>query len=57
MKGAKNLLLVGLTAGVFSSSVTWALRENAWLVLPVFLICAMVVGWFWASKYKRKWKY
>ena len=50
------MLLVGLTAGVFSSSVTWALRENAWLVLPVFLICAMVVGWFWASKYKRKWK-
>ena len=56
MKGLKNLLLVGLTAGVFSTCVTWALRQNAWLVLPAFLVCVMVVGWFWASKYKRKWK-
>lgn len=56
MNGFKKLLLVGLTAGVFSSSVTWALRENAWLVLPVFLVTTMAVGWFWAAKYKRKWK-
>lgn len=56
MNGLKKLLLVGLTAGVFSSSVTWALRENTWLVLPVFLVCVMTIGWFWAATYKRKWK-
>lgn len=56
MKGIPKLLLIGLTAGVFSSSVTWALRENAWLVLPVFLVSTMVVGWFWAARFKRKWK-
>jgi hypothetical protein len=56
MKGLKKLLLVGLTAGVFSSSVTWALRENAWLVLPVFIVCVIVVGWTWDSKFKRKWR-
>ena len=56
MKGITRLLPLGLTAGVFSSSVTWALRENAWLVLPVFLVSAMVVGWVFAAKYKRDWK-
>lgn len=56
MKGLKNLLLVGLTAGVFSSCVTWALRENAWLVLPVFLVCVITIGWFCAAKFKREWK-
>lgn len=56
MKGLKKLLLVGLTAGVFSSSVTWALRENAWLVMPVFLVSMTVIGWVWSAKFKRDWK-
>ena len=55
-KNLKELLFVGFTAGVFSTCMTWALRENAWLVLPVFVVSLMAIGWFWASKFKRDWK-
>lgn len=57
MKGKlKNQLFIGITAGVFSTCVTWALKENAWLVLPVFIVCVMTIGWVWTAKFKRDWK-
>lgn len=56
MKGFKQLLPVGLMAGVFSTCATWALKENAWLVLPVFIVCVITIGWTWASKFRRKWR-
>lgn len=56
MNGFKRQLAIGLTAGVFSTAVSWALKENAWLVLPVFIVCVMMIGWVWASKFKRKWR-
>ena len=56
IKGFKKQLAIGLTAGVFSTAVSWALKENAWLVLPMFLVSMMVIGWVWTAKFKRDWK-
>lgn len=57
MKGKlKDQLFIGITAGVFSTLVSWALKTNAWLVLPAFLVSMAAIGRVWTSKFKRKWK-
>lgn len=52
----KEQLAIGLTAGVFSTVVSWALKTNAWLVLPAFLVSMIAIGWVWTAKFKRDWK-
>lgn len=52
----KDQLFIGITAGVFSTFVSWALKTSAWLVLPAFLVSMAAIGWVWTSKFKRDWK-